>query len=225
MLRKSLLLVCFASVSLTGNAQMFTAGEFSVTPSGAASYHIPIKIPSGVAGVQPDLSLTYSSQSGNGLMGIGWGLSGLSAIGRCPKTMSQDGVRGAINFDTEDRYCLDGQRLLAVRDPANSNAAVGSYGADGTFYSTEQEGFNKIQSFGSAGSGTAPTGRQFYGPSYFVVKSKAGLTMEYGNTADSKVIATGKTVVRHWALNKVTDSKGNYQSITNNAPDTVNGQS
>lgn len=225
MLQRSAILLCLGASALGANAQMFTAGEFNVTPAGAASYHVPIKVPPGVAGMQPDLALNYNSQSGNGLLGIGWSLSGLSAIVRCPKTMSQDGVRGSVNFDVDDRYCLDGQRLIAVRDPANSGASVGDYGANGTFYTTEQEGFNKIQSFGSVGSGTAPTGKAFYGPAYFTVKSKAGLTMEYGNTADSRVSATGKTVVRMWALNKISDSKGNYLSITYSPADSVNGQS
>jgi hypothetical protein len=226
---RSLLMACLSLVTLEATAQMSTPGQFNVSPSGAATYQIPLKIPPGVAGVQPELSLAYSSQQGDGLLGIGWTLSGLSAISRCPQTLAQDGLRGSVNFDSDDRYCLDGQRLLATRDPANANAAVGGYGADGTFYTTEIEGFNKIQSFGLVGSGTAATGSPYYGPSYFVVKSKAGLTMEYGYTTDARVLAAGlgagKTVVRLWQLNKITDSKGNSVTITYSAPDSVNGQS
>ena len=112
-----------------------TPGTFNVSPTGAATYTIPIAVPPGTAGMQPNLSLVYNSQSGNGLLGMGWSLSGLSAIGRCPQTIAQDGTRGGVNFDANDRYCLDGQRLIAIN---------GAYGADGTEYRTELESYSKI---------------------------------------------------------------------------------
>src|ERR1051325_5647321 len=85
-----------------------TPGSFRVSESGAATYTIPIQVPPGVAGMQPQLALTYNSQAGNGLLGMGWSLSGLSAITRCPRTVAQDGVKGGINYDWEDRSRPDG---------------------------------------------------------------------------------------------------------------------
>src|SRR3954463_11195667 len=100
-----------------------TPGSFRVTESGAAEYRIPIQVPPGIAGVEPKLALVYNSQAGNGPLGVGWTLEGLSSITRCPRTAAQDGVRGAINYNADDRFCLDGQRLMAIS---------GSYGAEGT---------------------------------------------------------------------------------------------
>src|SRR5262245_35280109 len=57
-------------------------GTFSVGSTGAASYRIPIWTPPGVGDVQLDLSLIYSSRSGNGIAGVGWNVAGLSYITR-----------------------------------------------------------------------------------------------------------------------------------------------
>ena len=89
-----------------------TSGEFRVSEQGAATYSIPINLPAGTAGVTPQISLGYSSQGGDGIMGVGWSLSVGSAISRCPKTIAQDGVISGVNFTSNDRFCLDGQRLM-----------------------------------------------------------------------------------------------------------------
>jgi hypothetical protein len=193
-------------------AQMVTPGQFSVTPSGAAAYSIPIQLPPGVGGVQPSLAFAYSSQSGNGMMGIGWGLSGLSAITRCSQSIAQDGASAVtgVSYAASDRYCLDGQRLFAVK--AQGATDIGSYGGNGTEYRTEQDAYAKITSYTATGVTN--------GPAYFIVKTKSGMTMEFGqqNPSDdvvddsgvnARVFATGKSVVATWALNKLSDAKGN----------------
>src|SRR4030095_5630171 len=139
-------IVFLSSVEAQTTAAGATPASFRATESGAAEDRIPIQVPPGIAGVEPKLALVYNSQAGNGLLGVGWNLEGLSAITRCPRTMAQDGVRGGVNYDANDRYCLDGQRLMAIS---------GSYGADGTEYRTERESFTKVISYGSAGSGAA----------------------------------------------------------------------
>jgi hypothetical protein len=195
-------LFCFPAIAQTPVAGS-TPASFRVTESGAAEYRIPLRVPPGIAGMEPRLALVYNSQAGNGLLGVGWSLEGLGAIKRCPRTLAQDGVRGGVNYDANDRFCLDGQRLVAID---------GGYGANGTEYRTERESFSKIISYGEAGSG----------PAWFKVWTRSGEVMEYGNTTDSRIEARGKSSVRAWALSRISDRKGNDLTVTYNE-DGVNG--
>jgi len=213
--RFAVALLCGLAVSL-GHAQTtvagFTPGSFQVTPGGAATYTIPIQVPPGIAGVEPSLAVSYSSQGGNGLLGMGWTLAGLSAVNRCPRTIAQDGSRGGVNFDANDRFCLDGQRLISIGTAADC--------AGGTEYRTELESFSRVISCGTAGNG----------PAYFKVWTKAGQIIEYGNTADSRIEAVAAIspvswpagTVRVWALNKISDRKSNYLTVAY-TEDSANG--
>ncbi|MFZ3281541.1 SpvB/TcaC N-terminal domain-containing protein [Pseudomonas sp.] len=69
--------------SIAKSASIATIGKDwgVVGPTGAASFELPLPISSG-RGWDPQMGLSYSSQSGNGAFGIGWGLSGLGAISR-----------------------------------------------------------------------------------------------------------------------------------------------
>ncbi|TXT40776.1 MAG: YD repeat-containing protein, partial [Comamonadaceae bacterium] len=153
--------------------------------------------------MQPRLELVYSSQVGNGSLGMGWGLSGLSTISRCAKERASDGVSESVTYTMSDRYCLNGQHLMLVS---------GTQGAAGSQYRTEHERFSLITAYGSAGNG----------PAYFVEKTKSGLTIEYGNSADSRIEAQGKTTPRIWTQNKVSDNKGNYLTVSY-TEDSANG--
>jgi Salmonella virulence plasmid 65kDa B protein len=89
-----------------------TAGQFSVTPTGAASYNIPLWTPPGARGIEPHLALHYTSGGPDGPMGPGWALTGLSAIMRCDKTWaSTNGAPAGVTLATTDDFCLDGNRL------------------------------------------------------------------------------------------------------------------
>jgi Salmonella virulence plasmid 65kDa B protein/FG-GAP-like repeat len=201
------LVVIASCLPLLAQAQMSMPGTFSVSPGGAATYSIPMQVPPGIAGMEPTLALNYNSQSGNGPLGVGWNLSGLSVISRCPATIPQDGVAVGVKYAGTDRFCMDGQKLMLVG---------GTYGAAGSEYRTEIESFSKVTAIGAAAGG---------GPSHFIVKTKAGLTMEFGNTVDSRILVVGKTpaVVREWALNKVVDTKGNAMTVTYTTGGVVNG--
>ncbi|HEY2010592.1 MAG TPA: FG-GAP-like repeat-containing protein [Rhizomicrobium sp.] len=187
---------------------MVTPGQLSVSSTGAATYTIPISVPPGTSGVIPQLSLSYSSQNGDGFEGLGWTLNGLSAITRCPRTIAQDGIHGSVNYDSNDRFCMDGQRLIST----GTTSTLCSSGT-GTVYSTEIESFSRVISCGSSGSG----------PAYFKVWTKAGQILEYGNTTDSAVlvVSTGTSTIpsgtiREWLVDKVSDVVSNYFTVTYN---------
>ncbi len=174
---------------------MSTSGALNVTESGAATYSIPVVVPPGNKGVEPSVALTYSSQGGNGWMGVGWSVAAGSAISRCPKNIRQDGEPGAVTFTSSDRFCLDGQRLILV--------SGSTYGGNGAEYRTEIESYSKIISYGTSGSG----------PAYFKVWTRSGDQIEYGNSVSAKVQVPGASTVRVWAMNKVTDPNGNYMDM------------
>jgi RHS repeat-associated protein len=173
-----------------------TDGVMSVGVDGAASYTIPIYTPPGVSGVQPSLALQYSSNGPNGALGAGWSLSGLSTITRGPSSEKlhpgADSSTDPVDFDDNDRFFLDGNRLMVVS---------GSYGADESEYRTAQETFSKI-----VYHTTATT-------SWFKVWTKSGLVLEYGNTADSRIPGVSSNS-QGWQLNRTQDRAGNYYTVT-----------
>jgi YD repeat-containing protein len=173
-------------------------GQFNVTANGAATYTIPIKVPPGTRGIEPRLSVVYNSQGGYGMLGVGWRLTGLSVIQRCGQTLPAD--IDPVDYDSNDRFCLDGQRL----------SGGPNYGADGAIYRAERETWTQVQSFGVCKGG----------PCYFIASAKDGTRMEYGNTADSALYGTGASDgVRLWSLNKMTDPRGNEMTVTYTAED------
>jgi len=166
-------------------------GNFSVSLTGSAIYEIPLKISPGTAGMQPNLSLVYSSGSGSGMMGLGWSLQGLSSITRVNKTPYLDTKYDAIKLNSSDVFSLDGNRLVL---------RAGTYGAANSTYGTELESFANITAINQQGAG----------PQSFVVVDKDGTTSEYGYTIDSKLTGVGDNTALVWYVNKVKDVYGNY---------------
>ena len=75
-----------------------------VNPDGSFSQKIPIVIPPGTNGMQPNLSLVYNSNAGNGIMGIGWNLVGLPYITR--------DTRFPVEYQGKDQYLGSNGRLV-----------------------------------------------------------------------------------------------------------------
>ena len=148
---------------------------------GAATYHIPIELPPGRVGMQPEVSLNYSSRSGKGIAGVGWSLTAGSSITRCAATYAQDGFSQNPQYNSNDRLCLDGQRLIAT---------LGSYGNSGTEYRTEIDSFTRVTQSGSL-NGTS---------TWFKVEYKNGHVAYFGKTSNSRLVHGGKSAAYSWLI-------------------------
>ncbi|HRK57459.1 MAG TPA: FG-GAP-like repeat-containing protein, partial [Burkholderiaceae bacterium] len=188
----SAFLIAFGASAQASTVPGALSGELGVSPNGAATYQLPIQAPPGIAGMTPKIALVYNSQAGNGLLGKGWSIQGLSSIRRCPQTMASDGVRGRISYTQADRFCLDDQHLVVV---------AGLYGGHDSEYRSEIDPFSRIRAIVSDSSAN--------GPQHFIVQTKDGITLEFGNSNDSRIEAQGKTVVRSWLLSRMIDTLGN----------------
>ncbi len=186
-------------ITKTGRVVGATSGQYSVTPNGTASYSIPINVSPGTAGMQPKLSIVYSNMGSDGVLGTGFSIAGLSMISRVPCTLIQDNIVSGVDFDDYDKYALDGNRLM-LKNPTDI------YGHSDVEYYTEMATWQKVISKNYSST--------YRGPTYFTVQTKSGLTEEYGNTPDSKIIAPAKNVVAYWLIHKISDIAGNYMTYT-----------
>jgi hypothetical protein len=111
-------------------------------------------------------------------------------ITRSPRTYYNDGIRGDIGLNYNDRYTLDGQRLITTS---------GDYGHSNTTYQTEYDIFTRVKSLDNIGNG----------PAKFRAETKSGLIYEYGYTQGSRQRVTGYTEILSWYVSKITDLSGN----------------
>lgn len=164
-------------------------GSASVSPTGGAIYQIPIEVPVGINGMQPQVSVVYNSQGGFGTLGQSWELSGVSAITRGGKSMYYDNINTPVSLESDALY-FDGQRLILISGNAWENGAT---------YATEVENYSRIV-FTNWG---------------FILTTVDGKTLEFGITTNSRIMsAAGGTKILGWKLNKVTDTYGNSMTYT-----------
>ena len=177
-----------------GQTMGYTEVNATIGENGNAVVSIPLNIPKGTI-LQPNISLTYSSQGMDGLAGIGWNIGGVfQTITRIPATAAQDGFFDPVDFDDLDKFALNGERLILIS---------GTYGGNNAEYRTEQNSFTKIISYGNTG----------YGPAGFRAWTKDGLTMDFGFSSDWTVEASGtsnKPIA--WLISRIYDTNGNFMT-------------
>jgi RHS repeat-associated protein len=189
----------------------------TATQKGDANMNYPIKVPAGLGGLQPSLAIGYNSGAGNGWMGEGWDLQGLSAI-------TVDTRWGTPMFGGEETelYTLDGEMLVypggylphrhnnvsetstkitTARQPRNVTGKK-------QFYLRKNHDFTLIEREGNSTDTYSWT-----------VTSTNGTKSYYGGS-DNSVIKNSQGQIVHWALRMVEDTHGNrmlftYQNNTN----------
>ncbi len=166
------------------------SGSPDVSSNGGATYQVPIDLPPGTAGMLPNLNIVYNSQGGDGQLGLGWGITGLSEIRRTPKTILQDGEPDPVRWLNTDALALDGNRLRLMSGSPLANGAV---------YGQELEDFSKIYV------------SNVEGVPCFQVWTKSGMVISYGCSTESRQTASGGAPYR-WLIDRVEDMAGNYYS-------------
>ena len=161
-------------------------GTISVDDRGQAHQHIPIWVPPGRAGIQPELSLEYASGAGNGLIGAGWGLAGLSRISRCPSMRKNGQPAKPIQWNENDSFCLDGEMLV----PDSDHYFYTKFHDDGT--------------------------RVLRAAGFWRLYTKDGRILTFGSSLDSRVTVSrflASPVVMTYALTRVEDRAGNVMAV------------
>ncbi|KAJ7125831.1 hypothetical protein C8R43DRAFT_1212260, partial [Mycena crocata] len=158
----------------------------SVDANGSLAIEVSLQIPP--AKVAPKFTLAYHSAStGASAAGMGWALKGAPSIQRVAATQAQDGFRGVVNYNEDDRFSLDGQRLVHT---------------GGNEYHYEIEQWSK---FVVEGNPKNPTSWTEYLPD--------GGIRSFGSTPDSNIKASSQDATRVWALSHQSDAFFNYMSL------------
>ncbi|MBQ6667801.1 MAG: hypothetical protein IJM65_06755, partial [Bacteroidales bacterium] len=168
--------------------------------SGTANLSYPITVPAGRNGLQPNLSVSYSSEAGNGLLGMGWDMQ-LPAI-------TVDSKWGVPRYDAADEtecYSYNGQELLPSPHYLTQWESRNTSG-NKQFRPRTEGSFDSI-----VRCGNGPT------KYYWIVWDKGGTKYYYG-TYDGSTVATsvllmdGAGNIGHWPLCRVEDLDGNFMT-------------
>ncbi|WP_406600534.1 SpvB/TcaC N-terminal domain-containing protein [Leptospira sanjuanensis] len=154
---------------------------------GGVSLSYPIETPSGRAGVEPKLAISYSSTGGDGWLGVGWNL-GLGSITRTPEY-------GALYYDNRDSFTWNGTRLVKVSgSTTNEN---GTYRPEITGEDLVVLRLTNIESGG-----------------VWEVLDSSGTKNTFGESNASRIYdPANPSQTYSWYLSKTEDRNGNYLQV------------
>jgi Salmonella virulence plasmid 65kDa B protein/FG-GAP-like repeat len=162
--------------------------------TGSFTTQVPIEVPS-FHGIQPDLALQYSSQGGNGWVGIGWSLTGTSMIDRTA------GAHGLPHWDASDHFTIDGVGLIPCAggtprvqtSPSCAHPVAGTNG-----YTSQIETYQRIV-FTPSNAGGYWTVWHTNGVkvTYLPVTTVSGQVLDWRTSSVQD--PSGNTVTYHWS--------------------------
>jgi RHS repeat-associated protein len=174
----------------SGTAVGGMGGHFGISPMGGATYSIPIEVPVGVGGLQPQLSIVYNSQAKNSLVGYGFNMLGFSSITRGAKDLYHDGITKGISFNDDDALFLNGVRLILVSGTAGQNDAR---------YNPESDPFTDVIFHAENSS-----------PSDFWFEVQSSDGMKYYYSTIQSFTSNGTQKIYAWYLSRAIQPTGNY---------------
>ena len=163
---------------------------------GTANINFLIKIPTGRIGLQPELSIQYNSDGGNGWMGLGWNLS--------VPSISIETRWGGPRYDAQketETYLLNGIMLAPV---AHRDTVFENRSADKQFYPRSEGNFKRIIRHGNS--------PQNY---WWEITDKTGTTYYYGGMPATGVLSNAilkddRGNIAHWNLVEKKGIEANY---------------
>lgn len=154
--------------------------SFSSDPStGIATFSVPFSLPAARGGAQPSLGLSYSSASGAGLAGMGWGV-GVPYIARQTDRGLPSYNEGSDWQANQDRFVFnDGQELVPICKVQAGASCTGAL--PGESFPAWSVGY---QYFRPRVEGSFQ--RFFWSENHrhWIVQDKSGITMELGAPLD-----------------------------------------
>jgi RHS repeat-associated protein len=215
-----------------GGAIQGMGEKFTVNSSnGTGTLVIPLKVPPGRSGLQPQLSLGYDSGNGNGEFGLGWRLSGIDSISR--KTSKGMPQYNDFGSDADaDVFLLAGSEDLvplwkqdqsgAIILDANGNPEHDEKPING--YIVRKYGprivtvFNRIERWANSAKPN---------DIHWRVISPENITGVFGSSESSRVYDTsasrdGNQRIYAWLQDEVYDSQGNAIVFTYKREDSTN---
>lgn len=155
----------------------------NISDQGAAVVTVPLNIPTTTQEYNPELAIVYNSHGGNGALGYGWSISGLSVISRINKTIYYDGQTIGMAGNNSDAFSLDGQRLIMIKSTSDKiyyQTTLGNIKAIATVSNSTISNFLVLYPNGSRAEFNTNDG-----DNYYVTKTtnKSGRTITYSYTS------------------------------------------
>jgi YD repeat-containing protein len=184
-----------APASLQGNSssqgQAGLAVNASANPfTGSFTSGLSIRVPAGRQGMQPNLSVGYDSSSGNGLLGVGWGLT-KNLIFRSGRN------KGTPQFNETDEFYLSlAGSTLKLTPVEHCECASPCTMRE---FRTRTESFSKVIAHYDAAYGSRIEWWEVFG--------KTGMKYRFGSTANSQLPNV------QWYLDYTEDTSGNFMEF------------